>query len=210
MTTMSTPASISASERSKPASPTDGRRRDPQPAELVLAGGRVQHRLFGVLEGEQPGAACPCRRSPAASRSGAAASGCLASSQIGGLVQHREVVARSSSRCTGVSSAVAKRMSRLVTMPTTRPALVDHREAGEIVALDQRLGVGERLVGVQRDRVVDDARSRSASPGAPRAPAPRCRGCLWITPMPPAWAMAIAIRPRSRCPSPPPAAGCSS
>ena len=48
---------------------------------------------------------------------------------------------------TGVRSSVAKRMSRLVTMPTTTPGGVHHREAGDAVALLQRLGVGERLVG---------------------------------------------------------------
>jgi hypothetical protein len=48
--------------------------------------------------------------------------------------------------CTGVSSASAKRMSRLVTIPHAS-RLIDHREPGETVAFGQRLGVGQRLVG---------------------------------------------------------------
>ena len=75
ITTMSTPASISACDRSNPASPDGRGRRHPQPPQLVLAGLRVQHGLFGILQRQQARSACPARPSPAASRSAAPSSG---------------------------------------------------------------------------------------------------------------------------------------
>ena len=41
--------------------------------------------------------------------------------------------------------------------PDDAAVLTDHRKARDLVALLQFLGVGESLVGAQRDRVVDDA-----------------------------------------------------
>ena len=93
ITTTSTPASTSATERSKPASPDRRGGGDQQPPVVVLGGVRVQHRLLDVLEGQQPGQPpavvddeqlldLPLLQHP------------LGLAEIGRLAQHREVLAR--------------------------------------------------------------------------------------------------------------------
>ena len=129
ITTRSTPASISATDRSKPGIAHGRGRGDAQPAQLVLAGLRVQHRLLGVLQRQEPGQP-PARRRPAASRSAAPSSGSWPRRGPPARAAWRGC-RPSSSPATGVVSSLAKRMSRLVTMPEHHAPLVDHRKAGD-------------------------------------------------------------------------------
>jgi hypothetical protein len=94
-------------------------RRHAQAAQLILAGRRVQHRLLGVLQRQQPGQlALPSVTSSFSIRR--AFIRFFASSRSPARAGWRGS-RRSSSLAPGVSSASAKRMSRLVTMPRTRP-----------------------------------------------------------------------------------------
>ena len=128
---------------------------DAQPAELVLAGGRVQHGLFGVLEGQQAGELAvlvgdeelldPARLHEV-----------LRLVAVRGLGQDGEIVLRHHRVHGGL---VRRREAHVAVGDDADDAalLVHHRKTGEPVALGQRTRIAERLVRRQRHRVVDDA-----------------------------------------------------
>ena len=132
-----------------------GRGGNAQPAQLVLAGGGVEHGLLGVLERQQAGELAlrigdqqlldPARPHQA--------DRLLA---VGGLAQDGKVLGghhhphRRVRLLREAHVAVGDDADNAV-------LLVDHREAGEAVTFGQRLRVGQRLVGGEGDRVVDDA-----------------------------------------------------
>ncbi len=129
-------------------------RRHPEAPEPVLAGIRVQHRLFGVLQRQQPGElARPVRHQqlldpPLAHHR-------LGFLEIGGFGEHREVFVGHHR----LDRRVVRGREAHVAVghdPDHQATRVDHRKAGEIVTLDQRLGVGQRLLGGEGDRIVDD------------------------------------------------------
>ena len=130
-------------------------RRHPQPAQPVLAGGRVEHRLLGILQRQKPGQLAlrighqqlldPPRLHQADR---------LLS--VGRLVQHRQVVRTHHHPHRG--AVVAGKAHVAVGDDADHPARgIDHRKAGDVVPVLQRLGIGQGLVGGEGDGVVDDA-----------------------------------------------------
>ena len=127
---------------------------DPQAALVILAGERVQDRPFAVLQRQKAGQVAALvgdqqlfdpARLHQAQRLG----------PVGGLAQHGEVVG-GHHRADG-GRVVAGETHVAVGDDAQDPALVvHHRKAGDVVAVLQRLRIGERLVGAQGDGVVDD------------------------------------------------------
>ena len=139
-----------------------GRRRHPQPPELVLGGERVQHRLLGVLQRQEPGQP-PALVDDQQLLDPPLLHHSLRLGEVGRLAQHREVLAR---HHRAHRRPVVGRETHVAVGhdPDDDAALVDHREAGDPVALLQQLGVGERLVRPQRHRRVDDPRDEALHP----------------------------------------------
>ena len=165
---------------------------DAQAALGILAGERMQGRLLDILDRDEADAAvvlvddesfssrCWCSRRRASSW----------------LTPSRTVMSvLVISSETGWCGLSAKRTSRLVSMPKSRRlavgAALDDGNAGNAMAAHQRQRVGQRLVGENGDRIdhhaalvaLDLAHFLGLLAGS------RLR---WMTPMPPAWARAIA------------------
>ena len=131
-----------------------GGRGHAQAAQIVLAGLRVQHGLFGVLQRQQPGQLArpvghqqlfDATRLHQADRLG----------PVGRFAQDGQVVGRHHRPHRG-AHVVGEPHVAVGHDPQHAPVRIDDRKAGDVIAVLQRLGVGQGLVRRQGDRVVDD------------------------------------------------------
>ncbi len=91
------------------------------------------------------------------------------------------------------SRFLSKRTSRLVRMPTSRPSL-RHRDAGDLVLPHQLHRAVQRRVGLDGDRIHHHAALVLLDLGDLERLLLGWSRFLWMTPMPPSWAMAMAVR----------------
>ncbi|MPL90530.1 hypothetical protein SDC9_36582 [bioreactor metagenome] len=133
-----------------------------QPALAVLRRERMQHRLLAVLQRQQPGQlALPVGHQKLLDPARLHQVHRLFA--VGRLVQDREVVARHHRRD---RRAVIGGKAHVAVGDDAHDLArgIDHGEARDIVARDQRLRIGERLFRGERDRIVDDAAFETLHP----------------------------------------------
>ena len=139
----------------KPRIAHSGGRRHPQPPHLILAGLRVQNRFLGVLQRQKPGQLArpigdqklldPPRLHQADRRV-----------PVHRLTQERQILRGHHHRNRGL--VVRGKAHVAVGDDAHHAALtVDHRKAGDLIAFHQGLGIGQRLIGGQRDGGIDHA-----------------------------------------------------
>ena len=146
MTMQSQPASISASERAKPASPTVVAAATRSRPSRILGGERRGDRLLDVLDGDQADA--DGRASSTTSNFSIRRWWRIrrASSWLVPSADRREIVLGHQLADTAGFGFSAKRTSRLVRMPAQLARLLDDRDAADAVGLHQLQRLGQGLV----------------------------------------------------------------